>query len=74
MEATDFFCELILTSPLDEGKALIHLLFETHIEHAISFVDNQVLQEVHLDVFSVLQMIEETTWSAHENCTSFAKP
>ena len=74
MEASNFLRELILTSSLDQGKALVHLLFETHIEHAISLIDDQVLQEVHLDVFSVLQMIEETAWSAHENCTSFAKP
>ena len=67
VEEFSFFCELLWASLLDQVETLVHLLLETHVKHSISFVDDQVLQEVHLDVLCVLEMIEKATGSADKN-------
>ena len=63
-----FLSELVRTPFLNQREALIHLLFEAHVEHAISFVNYEVLKMVKDDCLCVFEVVKETARGANKHC------
>ena len=70
-EITRFRQEFSATALLNQLETLIHLSFESQVQHSISLIYDHVLQATQADVLRVLQVIQESAWRAHEDCDTF---
>ena len=64
MVEASFGSELILAALLDEMHTLVHFTLKTHVKHAVSLINDDVIEVFEPDVLSVLQMVQEAAWGA----------
>ena len=68
------FCgKLVGAALFDKMKALVHLFLKAHVEHAVRFVNYQVLELVEEDGLGVFEMVQESTRRANEHGAALAQ-
>lgn len=64
MVEASFGSELILAALLDEMHTLVHFTLKAHVKHAVSLINDDVIEVGEPDVLRVLQMVQEAAWGA----------